>query len=221
MLEIAAFTAPSAIIASQSGATRIELCTSYALGGTTPSHSTLSIVRSATPLPITVMIRPRGGDFVYSTSEYSTMESEIASLKGLADGFVFGILDAEGRVDEERCTRLVRLAEPRACTFHRAIDDARDLREGVEAVVKCGFKRVLTSGGEKSAVEGVERICRLQEVFGGRIEIIAGGGVRSGNVGVVKGTTGVPWVHSAAVTREGEEVDGEEVRRIRELLEGM
>lgn len=149
------------------------------------------------------------------------MESEIDSLKGLADGFVFGILDTEGRVDEERCTRLVRLAEPRACTFHRAIDDARDLQGGVEAAVRCGFKRVLTSGGEKSAVEGLERIRGLQEVFGGRIEIIAGGGVRSGNVAVVKGMTGVPWVHSAAVTGEGEEVDGDEVRRISGVLEGI
>ncbi|KAJ5061984.1 copper homeostasis protein CutC [Bipolaris maydis] len=221
MLEIAAFTAPSAITASQSGASRIELCTSYSLGGTTPPLSTLSLVRSATHLPITVMIRPRGGDFVYSASEYTAMESEIANLKGLADGFVFGILDTEGRLDEERCMRLVRLAEPRECTFHRAIDAARDLHEGVEAAVRCGFRRVLTSGGEKSAVEGVERIRGLQEVFGGRIEVIAGGGVRSGNVEVVKGRTGVPWVHSAAVTGEGEDVDGEEVGRIREVLEGM
>ncbi|XP_014555167.1 hypothetical protein COCVIDRAFT_103201 [Bipolaris victoriae FI3] len=220
MLEIAAFTAPSAILAFQSGASRIELCTSYPFGGITPSLSTLSHVRSATRLPITVMIRPRGGDFIYTASEYSTMESEIASLKDLADGFVFGILDKEGRVDEERCKRLVRLAEPRACTFHRAIDAVRDLEEGVEAVVRCGFKRLLTSGGEKSAVEGVERIRGLQEVFGDRIEIIAGGGVRSGNVAVVKGT-GVPWVHSAAVTGEGEEVDGEEVGRIRGVLEGL
>ncbi len=228
MLEIALFTPSSAPTAISSGALRLELCTSYSAGGLTPSLSTLLTTRASVgaSVPINVMIRPRGGDFVYSSSEYETMKQELATLKasGAASGFVFGILTEAGQVDVERCSELVRLAAPLPCTFHRAIDcvPGGDLNRAVEEVISCGFSNLLTSGGAKSAVEGVERVKAMQEEFGSRISIILGGGIRSGNVGELKRRTGVPWVHSAAITvDEGEEVDGEEVRSMIKVLQNM
>jgi copper homeostasis protein len=218
MLEIACFNASSAIAAAHAGADRIELCRDYAAGGLTPSLSTLERVRNQTSIPINVMIRPRGGnDFNYTAEEVRQMEDEIALLKPLATGFVFGILRADSRVDEARNARLVECAAPRVCTFHRAVDEAADVGEAVEAIAACGFKSVLTSGGEASAALGAESIRRMREAYGQRVELIAGG-VRSNNIEEVKRETGVPWVHSAAITGAGEDVDADEVRRMKDVL---
>jgi copper homeostasis protein len=219
MLEIACFTSSSAIRASSYGADRIELCANYAAGGITPSIDTLLEIRKhAKDIPINVMIRPRAGDFRYSAAEFETMRHEIALFSTLASGFVFGILDAHGHVDVARNAELVDVAAPLPCTFHRAIDGVVDVEKGVEMVVACGFKSVLTSGGKKSAQEGIEGLRQLQGKFGRDISLIAGGGVRSGNVEEVKSRTGVEWVHSAAITGDSEEVDGEEVKRMQEVL---
>jgi copper homeostasis protein len=222
MLEIASFTAPSALLAASSGATHIELCAHYTLGGTTPSLDTLSTIRAESDIPINIMIRPRGGNFCYSASEFEDMKASIRDFKATdtVDGFVFGVLDAGegGKVNEGRCRELVELAAPLACTFHRAVDETGNLEAAVEAVVRCGFASVLTSGGGRSALEGVERVRALQERFGEDISIILGGGVRSGNVAELKKRADVNWLHSAAITGEGEEVDGEEVRKMVEIL---
>lgn len=148
------------------------------------------------------------------------MKRSIATFAatGLVAGFVFGVLTADDRVDEGRNVELVRAAGGLPCTFHRAIDLVADLVAGVESVVECGFRSVLTSGGGSGAWEGRERIREVQERCGGRISVIAGGKVRSGNVAGLVEETRVGWVHSAAVTDEGEEVDGEEVRDIVEVL---
>jgi copper homeostasis protein len=224
MLEIAVFTLPSALTAASSGASRLELCTSYSSGGTTPQLSTLHTIRTqiSPPIPINVMIRPRAGNFYYSASEFEQMRQDVVRFRALASGFVFGILDASGDVDVSRNCELVDLAAPLACTFHRAVDECTGvLEQAVEKIVVCGFRGILTSGGGKTAEEGMGGIKRLVERFGEEIQIIAGGRVRSGNVDGVKNGTGVKWVHSAAITGEGEEVDGEEVRRLRSVLEGM
>lgn len=221
MLEIACFTPSSAIFASASGADRIELCASYASGGTTPSMSSLLTIRANVPstLPINIMIRPRGGDFLYSTKEFEAMRHDIALFAPLASGFVFGILDKAGRVDVARNSELVDIAAPLPCTFHRAVDEVVGGVEGaVESVIACGFESILTSGGGKSAEEGMQRVRMLQEKFGSRVSLIVGGGVRSGNVERIRSGAGVRWVHSAAITGDGEEVDGEEVRKIKEAL---
>ncbi|EOA85142.1 hypothetical protein ACJQWK_07209 [Exserohilum turcicum] len=255
MLEIACFSAPSALAAARSGATRIELCADYAAGGVTPELSTLEHIlhdlnknkdndnsksnssNSSQHIPITIMIRPRGGNFHYTDTEFAQMQDAITLFKPLASGFVFGILEKEPenegasesakkqrwRVDTTRCTALVRLAAPRPCTFHRAIDEADSLLDAVEVAVSCGFARVLSSGCANSgALQGVEALCQVQQRFGTCIEVIAGGGIRSTNVAEIKRTTGVHWVHSAAVTRAGsEEVDQNEVGRIRDVLVSM
>ncbi|OAL45055.1 hypothetical protein IQ07DRAFT_520929 [Pyrenochaeta sp. DS3sAY3a] len=221
MLEIACFNASSAIAASKSGADRIELCANYASGGVTPTAETLLQVRNATSLPIHVMIRSRAGDFSYSDSEYETMKKSITEFKSrsLANGFVFGIQNPDDKtVDVKRCTELAELADPLPCVFHRAIDGTPDLDDAVEAVISCGFKSILTSGGMPDAVQGAARVAELQARFGNRIAIILGGGIRSGNVGELVGKTGVPWVHSAAIVGGGEDVDVLEVERLGEIV---
>lgn len=225
MLEIACFTLASAITASQAGAHRLELCASYSLGGTTPSLSTLLSVRKAVPtIPINVMIRPRGGNFVYSAAEFDQMKSEVKMFRdsGAVDGFVFGVLDEGGWVDRVRNVELVELVELAAglaCTFHRAVDETMDIEEAVQTIIECGFKSVLTSGAARTAGEGAERVAELKRRYGGRISFVLGGGVRSKNVLQLKRATGVEWLHSAAIMGDGEEVDGQEVRKMQALLE--
>jgi copper homeostasis protein len=218
-LEIACFTASSAIAAAHTGADRIELCANYSVGGITPPIHTLLAIRKEVPnVPINIMIRPREGNFRYSTAELEHMRHNIALFTPLASGFVFGILDVNGRIDVARNSELVDIAAPLPCTFHRAIDDVTDLDESIEMVVACGFKSILTSGGRKTAEEGMERLRSLQAKFGRTVSLIAGGGIRSGNVAKVKKTTGVEWVHSAAITGSNEEVDGDEVMKIKQVL---
>lgn len=214
MLEIACFNASSAIVAAKSGADRIELCDNYAAGGLTPSIVSFPKIRAETTIPINVMIRPRTGDFNYSPAEFEQMKLDMESFKSYASGFVFGILDSANRVDKARNRELIELATPLPCTFHRAIDDVGNLNEAMETVISCGFTSILTSGGMKNAVEGAERVAELQRMYGKRIQLILGGGVRNTNVAELKRKTGVEWFHSAAITKPGEEVDQEEAIKI-------
>ena len=218
MLEIACFNPSSAITAAEAGADRIELCADYSAGGVTPPLDHLFDIRKATPKPINVMIRPRPGNFVYTTLQFYQMKLDIVNFKPHASGFVFGILDDQDRVDEARNRELVELAAPLPCTFHRAFDGIVDHVEAVEALIRCGFTSVLTSGGRTDAVSGVEQVARLQERFGDRISFIIGGGVRSNNVEGLRLQTRVPWYHSAALTQPGEVVDGDEVGKLKSIL---
>ncbi|KAF2196528.1 hypothetical protein GQ43DRAFT_252932 [Delitschia confertaspora ATCC 74209] len=219
MLEIACFNPSSVLAASRSGADRIEFCANYSLGGITPSLNALRNLRAEIPIPIYIMIRPRGGDFVYSDAEFNRMKSDIEAFKAAgADGFVFGILDHGRGVDAGRNRELVELARPTQCTFHRAIDLVENLEGAVEIVVGCGFAAILTSGGQENAVQGASVVAGLQRRFGERIGFILGGGVRAENAGELEGRTGVGWLHSAAITGEAENVNEEEIRRIREAL---
>ncbi|KAJ4346362.1 uncharacterized protein N0V89_010291 [Didymosphaeria variabile] len=219
MLEIACFNVPSAIAAAEAGGDRIELCADYAVGGVTPSHDALAELRKATTKPINVMIRPRPGDFVYTTLQFYQMQLDILNFKPTASGFVFGILDAENRVDEARNRELVKMTGGLPCTFHRAFDSVPDQGEAVESLIRCGFTSVLTSGGEADAVSGAAHVARLQKDFGDRITFILGGGVRSTNVAALRQQTKAPWYHSAAITQPGEMVDKDEVSRLRSVLE--
>lgn len=223
MLEIACFTARSALAAAHTGAPRLELCASYAAGGLTPTLSTLHDILADLPQPaprMHIMIRPRGGGFVYSAAELGAMKRSIAAFRaaGKVDGFVFGVLTEAGTVDEAGNRELLAAAGDVPCTFHRAVDEVADVDAAVEVIVGLGFRSVLTSGGRGSAREGAECVARLQERYGGRISVILGGGIRSSNVVGLKAKTGVEWVHSAAITEAGEEVDEEEVKRMLLLL---
>ena len=215
MIEIACFNAHSARLAQEAEADRVEICADYEAGGLTPSFEQLTLLRRKIDLPSFVMIRPRGGGFVYTASELQEMKDNILRFKDIADGFVFGVLDESGKIDVERNTQLVRLAGPKPCTLHRAFDTTPDLDQALEDAIRCGFRTILTSGGQTNAIAGMETIVGLVEQCQGRIEIMPGGGVRSSNIELLKLTTKSQWFHSSAIVGDGETADIDEVRSLK------
>lgn len=197
-LEIACFNVASMKIAQRSAADRIEFCADYDSGGVTPNVEDLRHIKSEIAIPVFVMIRPRSGEFVYSDEEFEIMKSSIQNFKEVADGFVFGILTSDGKVDLERNSELVKIAKL-PCTFHRAFDEMENSEQAIEDVISCGFQNILTSGGKGNAIDNIEKLTELIRKASGRITIMPGGGIRSGNIGKLLGTTAV-WFHSAALS---------------------
>lgn len=182
LLEVCAYSLDSCITAQKAGAGRIELCGGMAEGGTTPSAGLIQLARQHLHIPLYVMIRPRGGDFLYSDTELAVMKADISLVKALgADGLVLGILQADGTVDEVKTRALVEQAHPLPVTFHRAFDMTRDPLEALEAVIRTGAIRILTSGQHQTAETGLSVIQQLAQQAAGRIEIMAGAGVNAGN----------------------------------------
>ena len=182
------------------GVDRVELCASPAEGGVTPSLATIERVVEIKGLDVSVMIRPRGGDFLYSDDEFETMLRDIEhARKAGATGVVFGILTADGKVDIERTRTLVEAAGEMETTFHRAVDMTEDYIAAVEDVIATGCKRILTSGGYDKAIEGKENIARAVEISRGRIEIMAGSGVVATNAKELA-DLGVDALHFSAKT---------------------
>ena len=182
LVEICAYSLTSCLTAQQAGAGRIELCGGLPEGGTTPSAGLIQLARNQLRIPLYVMIRPRGGDFLYSDHELDVMKADIELAKAAgADGLVFGLLNADGTVDEERTRHLIELAHPLPVTFHRAFDMTRDPLEALEAVIRTGAERILTSGQQPTAELGINVIRQLTQQAAGRIEIMAGAGVNATN----------------------------------------
>ncbi len=186
----------SALAAERGGAGRVELCDGLHDGGTTPSAGMIAAVKSRVRIPVVVIIRPRGGGFVYSGDELDVMLRDIgvASHAG-ADGFAVGALSSDGHVDAERLAVLVEAAAGRPLTFHRAFDLILDQAAALEALVTAGVRRVLTSGGAPTALDGAEVIGALAMQSAGRIVVMAGGGIREENVAEIVRRSGVREVH--------------------------
>lgn len=182
MVEICCFSLESAIIAQEAGAKRVELCGGMFEGGTTPSAGLIKRVRACLAIQLYVMIRPRGGDFCYSKTEFEVMQEDIELAKSLgADGVVFGILNPDGSIDKVRTKILVDLASPMKVTFHRAFDVAQNPRQALEDIIECACERILTSGQKNTALEGIDCLKALVEQANNRIEIMAGSGVHAAN----------------------------------------
>ncbi|PWJ59899.1 copper homeostasis protein [Dyadobacter jejuensis] len=197
-IEICAYSLESCFNAQEGGAGRIELCAGLGEGGTTPSAGLIELVRQYIHLPIYVMIRPRGGDFVYDVFEEEIMRKDIVMAKSLgADGVVLGILQSDGRVDVARTRSLVELASPMKVTFHRAFDLTPDPLKALDDVIATGAARILTSGLHTTAVEGIEVLKSLAKAATGKIEIMAGAGVNDQNASALK-EAGVHALHLTA-----------------------
>lgn len=181
-VEVCAYSLESCINAQAGGAGRIELCGGLGEGGTTPSAGLIELVREYIQIPLYVMIRPRGGDFVYDFFEEEIMRKDIALAKKLgADGVVLGILEADGQVNIERTKAMVEFARPMKVTFHRAFDLTPDPIKALKAVIETGAERILTSGQKATAPEGIELLRELAQKAGSDIEIMAGAGVNPNN----------------------------------------
>ncbi|MBC7788809.1 MAG: copper homeostasis protein CutC [Anaerolineae bacterium] len=197
LVEAAVDTLRSAIIADRAGASRVELCANLNDGGTTPSTGLIGAVRARIRIPAFVLIRPRGGGFVYSHDDMAVMSRDVEVARGEgADGIVTGALDAHGRVDIAMIAQLTEAARELPVSFHRAFDATPDLAQALEMLIGAGVSRVLTSGGAATALEGVATIARLVDQARGRIAVMAGGGIREHNVREVIARTGVSEVHA-------------------------
>jgi copper homeostasis protein len=185
--------------ARTAGADRVELCADLLEGGITPSLGTILAARKVAGIRLHVMVRPRGGDFLYDEDEISTMEADIASAKSAGvDGVVFGGLVRDGRIDMALCERLIARARPASITFHRAFDMTPDPLAALEMLIGMGVERVLTSGQEPTAFEGAEQINELIAQAKGRIVVMPGGGITAKNVGRILQMTGATEIHFAA-----------------------
>lgn len=218
-LEIACFNFESAERAAQERVDRIELCANYKLGGITPSLTLFKTLKAKYDLPIYVMIRPRGGNFIYHPQEIQQMEKAVRQFgENGADGFVFGVLTSDHRVDRSQNKALVSLAKGKPCTFHRAFDGIRDKSKALEELIACGFTSVLTSGGVHPATAGMDTLTALKAQAKNRIEILVGGGVRAHNVSDFKN---FDFVHSAAVESGSEDLDLNELRRLQKEIQAL
>jgi copper homeostasis protein len=198
-LEIIGFNIESCKIAQNAGADRIELCDNPGDGGTTPSYGFIKVARAALQIELYSIIRPRGGDFLYSEDEFKIMQSDIQLCKKLGcDGIVTGMLNADGTVDKERCAVLVELAYPLGVTFHRAFDRTIDPFNAMEDIIEIGFERILTSGQKQQASDGAGLIAKLIEQAGERIIIMPGSAVRSDNIISIAASTNAVEFHSSA-----------------------
>lgn len=199
LLEVAANSLDSALAAQAGGAGRIELCTALEQGGLTPSYGEIALVREQVALPLYVLIRPRAGDFLYSDGELTTMRRDIQACKALGcDGVVIGVLNAHGEVDQARCHTLIDAADGMGVTFHRAFDLVPDQARALETIIALGAERVLSSGGERSAMAGAARLQALIAQAGGRIKVMPGAGITPANIATIATLTGASELHASA-----------------------
>jgi copper homeostasis protein len=195
-LEICVDSTESAIVAQNAGADRVELCNNLIEGGTTPGLGTIVSVRNNLSIGLNVIIRPRGGDFLYTDLEFDIMrrDIEICGENGV-DGVVLGILKSDGTIDVERTAKLVKIAHPMEVTFHRAFDMCSDPLSGLEDVISTGSARLLTSGQKNKAVDGIEMIKSLVKQAGKRIIVMPGSGINDANISQIASETGAKEFH--------------------------
>lgn len=188
------------LAAQAAGADRVELCASLVEGGITPSLGTVRAALELATVPFHVIVRPRGGDFLYSEAEYRSMLADVSALADLGvAGVVVGCLSADGTIDETRMSELVCAAGSLNVTCHRAFDMTRDPTEALEALIRCKVGRVLTSGQRDTALEGADLLAELVRQAGERIIILGCGGLDPDNIAEVLGKTGLREMHFAAL----------------------
>ncbi|WP_373973622.1 copper homeostasis protein CutC [Chitinibacter sp. SCUT-21] len=198
VLEICAGSVTSCLAAQEGGAQRVEFCDNLLEGGTTPSFGQLAAARDRLWITLNAIIRPRGGDFLYSDLEFEVMERDVLACKKIGvDGIVIGLLNHDGSIDIPRTRRLVELAGPMPVTFHRAFDVARDPQQALEDIISTGCTRLLSSGQAATALEGASLLKQLQEQAGNRLIVMPGAGVREHNIAELVEKTACREFHSS------------------------
>lgn len=205
LFELCVETLNAALAAERGGADRIELCARLDLSGITPDKRLITATLKALSIPVHVLVRPRGGNFVYSAEEFDQMRQQVGWVKEAgAAGVALGVLLANGCVDVERSRELTELAHPMKVTFHRAVDETPDLGAALEAVISIGADCLLTSGGAPNVLAGTDQLEKLVRQAGSRIQIMAGGGLELASMGEVLDRTGVRCLHGS-LTRNAKE----------------
>ncbi|RDC57632.1 copper homeostasis protein CutC [Pedobacter chinensis] len=199
VLEVCANSYESALAAQNGGAKRVELCDNLAEGGTTPSYGQIALSKKNLSIEIWPIIRPRGGDFLYSDTEFELMKEDVKICKSLnCDGIVIGILKANGNVDLERCAEIIEIAKPMPVAFHRAFDMSNDQEKALEDLIALGMVRILSSGGAPSAIHGAEKLAKLIKQANSRISIMPGAGINKSNIQELIVNTGATEFHASA-----------------------
>jgi copper homeostasis protein len=200
-VEVVVYNIESALKALEGGADRVEVCADPGAGGTTPSPGVVEVIRKNVSIDVYAMIRPRGGDFFYSSYEFHAMKRDLYHFQRLSvDGVVVGMLNEDGTIDKKRCTEFIQRARPLKVTCHRAFDRTVDPFQALEDCIEVGFDRILTSGQRNTALEGASLLAALQQKANGRIVIMAGSGVNEKTVGEMVRISGVNEIHFSATT---------------------
>ncbi len=215
-VEIVVYNIESALRAQEGLADRVELCDNPGEGGTTPTFGVVEVVRKNLGIDVYAMIRPRGGDFHYSSYEFHAMKRDIFQCQKLSvDGIVTGILNADGTIDKKRCRELIDRARPLKVTCHRAFDMTRDPFQALEDCIEVGFDRILTSGQQPQAIKGMDLIGEIVRQAKGRIAIMAGSGIDETNVAEIVSRSKVNEIHfsalgfrDSAMTYKNEQIKG-------------
>lgn len=198
-LEVCANSFTSAQAAEKGGAVRVELCENMAEGGTTPSFGQIKLCVERLNIEVWPIIRPRGGDFLYTAAEFDVMKEDVKLCKSIGcNGVVTGILTESGEIDVPRCAELIDIAHPMPVAFHRAFDMCNNPEKALEILIELGFTRVLTSGAAKSALLGADQIAKLVKLANGRIELMPGAGIRPSNIHEISRITSAQTFHASA-----------------------
>jgi len=198
LIEIATSDFLTTKSAVEGGADRVELCANLAEGGTTPSYAHIKKCRETFDIALFPIIRPRGGDFLYTKDEFEIMKNDIKLCKELGcEGIVIGLLNMDGTIDMTRTSELIELAYPLEVTFHRAFDRCKDPFAALEELIEIGCQRILTSGQKPTVSEGVDLIVKLNKKADDRIIILPGSGVRKDNIKMLAEKTGCIEFHSS------------------------
>ena len=205
IIEICTNSVQSAIHAQKAGAQRVELCAELSIGGITPSAGTIQLTRKYLTIDVFVLIRPRGGNFCYSDIEFEAIKSDIQFCKSVGcNGVVIGVLNTDGSVNLSRMAELIKVAKPMKVTFHRAFDICKNPLEALEQLIELGVDRILTSGQQNKAIDGIDLLEQLVKQANNRIKIMAGSGINADNVLKFQ-KIGIREVHfSASAILEGQ-----------------
>lgn len=222
-LEVCAASMQSVAAAAEGGARRIELCSALSLDGLTPSMGMIRIVKERFPqLTLHVLVRPREGNFVYNDVELATMQSDIIECrKAGADSIVVGALTPEGDIDLAAMQRLMEAADTLPVTFHRAFDVCRHPEEALEQVIALGCRRILTSGQQPTAEQGIALLHRLNQQADGRIILMPGGGVNATNAPLILQQTGCQEIHASASSLQPNGLKDTDPQKVRAILEAL